>query len=128
MPDVAIHDERLATVELPMPPSANGLFDNIKGHGRVRTCQYRRWSESAGWLIRGARLRPFIGRVSVSIRAGRPSRRRDLDNLAKPVLDALVACCIIVDDSDRIVREIALAWDDTVETEKIVLTVRSANE
>lgn len=120
-------DQFDAVVTLPLPPSANGLFHNVHGHGRVRTYQYRRWSDAAGWLIRVARLRAFSGPVSISIRAGRPSRRRDLDNLAKPVLDALVAYGVIVDDSDQIVREIALAWDNTIETEKIVLTVRAVD-
>lgn len=34
-------------VTLPMPPSADGLFHNVREHGRVRTYQYRRSSEAA---------------------------------------------------------------------------------
>ncbi|WP_423415544.1 RusA family crossover junction endodeoxyribonuclease [Hyphomicrobium sp. B1] len=111
---------------LPLPPSANALFANIRGHGRVRTYAYRKWSDVAGWTIRVERPRKFLGPVSIEIRAGIPRRRRDLDNLAKPVIDALVSFDVIVDDSDQIVRAVTLAWDSNVEPEKILLVVRAA--
>lgn len=119
--------EIVIRITLPMPPSANGLFANVKGHGRVRTYAYRRWSDATGWLIRSGRIRQISGPVRVEIRAGRPSRRRDLDNLAKPCLDALVEFGVIPDDSDRVVREIILAWDAAVEPENVILSVRAAD-
>jgi hypothetical protein len=36
----------------PAPPSANALFANVPGRGRVRTARYQKWAETAGWEIK----------------------------------------------------------------------------
>lgn len=113
----------LASVTLDMPPSANSLFFNVRGRGRARTSEYRGWSDAASWAIRTQRMPFFAGRVGVSIRAGRPKRVRDLDNLAKPILDALTSCRVIEDDI--LVRSLSIEWDEGVEDGAVLVTVRA---
>lgn len=89
--------------ELRAPPSANNLFaDKGGGHGgRAKSTAYKKWIQEAGWTIvqqlAGQRGEPLEGPVSVMISA-HLSRRRDLDNIVKPLLDLLVELRIIKDD------------------------------
>lgn len=89
---------RTVTIELPWPPSVNtywrraGIRIHISNKGR----EYR---EQVGWL---ARQHEGFGRrrVEVEITAFPPdSRRRDLDNLSKGLLDALQHGQLFDDDS-----------------------------
>jgi Holliday junction resolvase RusA-like endonuclease len=91
---------RSALFTLPMPPSTNALWFNAPGRGRVKTDAYRAWLKDAGWAIRAARIENIPGRVAISVRAGLPTRTRDLDNLLKPTFDALVSFSVIGDDKD----------------------------
>lgn len=89
--------------ELRAPPSANNLFaDKGGGHGgRVKSTAYKKWIQEAGWTIvqqlSGQRGEPLEGPVSVIIDA-HVSRRRDTDNIVKPLFDLLVELRIIKDD------------------------------
>ena len=92
-------------VELPMPPSANALFFNRAGKGRVKTTTYRDWRKNAVLAIY-AQVRAdrrVAGAVSVHIAL--PFKcRLDVDNTIKPILDALVGSNRIDDDAN--VREV----------------------
>lgn len=93
------------TVELPTPVSANHLFANVPGRGRVKTKAYANWQRTATFtIIAQVRAdRRIGGRVAVTIVI--PSKSRlDLDNAIKPVLDALVRSRRI--DDDRNVRRL----------------------
>lgn len=111
-----------AHVALPVPPSVNRCWRNVRGVGRVRTAHYRAWLDEAGWTLRAQRPPRIDGDVSVSIRAGRPRRRRDLDNTIKPLLDLLVSCGVIVDDSR--VTALAAAWDAAIAEGQVSITIR----
>lgn len=100
------------TIHLPMPPSVNNLYINA-GRKRVRSPRYRAWQDDAGWRLKAARLEPIKGPVSVVVERYVPDkRRRDADNLNKPVLDLLVAYGVIEADDNRIVRSITSRWVD----------------
>jgi Holliday junction resolvase RusA-like endonuclease len=87
---------------------------------------YRRWAEATAWMIRVQRVPSFQGRVSVTVSAGKPERRRDGDNLLKPILDALVENRVIVDDSNVYVRELVMRWDEAaIEAGHVLVTVRA---
>lgn len=99
---------------LPWPPSANRIWRNVPGKGTLKSREYRLWIASAmGSIAAVAVSRPCMvkGPFHVTILADRPDRRRrDLDNLAKPILDVLTASAIIEDD--HLAATISLAWSD----------------
>lgn len=101
-------DDRPVQFFVPVPPSANDLFANVPGKGRVRTEKYRSWATTAGWMIKSQNINhqvPGLG-WSVAIEA-RINHSRDLDNILKPTLDLLVALRLIGDD--RYVDQITLS-------------------
>ena len=85
------------SVILPAPPSANAMYIIVNGK-RVKSKRYVYWRSSVGYLLL-ARFRqmPHKTPLRVELRAA-VSRRRDIDNLIKPTLDALQACGVIHDD------------------------------
>jgi len=85
---------------LPWPPSVNHYW-RAAGARRFISPQARRWVEEAVWTLRQAKgTRPPIqNEVAVFVIAWPPDRRRrDLDNLLKAILDALVKAHIVQDD------------------------------
>lgn len=91
-----------ATFEVPWPPSVNHLWRRGKNGGMYLSKAGREYRKEvfAVWAQQGKPK--FSSRnLSVSIVASPPdNRRRDLDNVLKAVLDSLVACGCIRDDSD----------------------------
>ncbi|WP_050578473.1 RusA family crossover junction endodeoxyribonuclease [Rhizobium leguminosarum] len=96
---------RVVSFELPMPPSVNKMYSNLPGKGRVKTKEARQWAFEAGWMLIAQRNRLgshmcFLGPVEVHVAAYRPaSKRRDLDNILKALLDLLTSTKTIDDDS-----------------------------
>lgn len=86
-------------MKLPLPPSANKLFANVPGKGRVKTRAYKNWRRNAILSI-FAQVRAdrrVAGPVALSFCV--PSNMRgDLDNRIKATIDALVASNRIDDD------------------------------
>ena len=125
-------DGKVWRVNLPFPPSVNGMFRNLsidersrmaagmarKGkHGmpppRVRSKDYLEWRKSAGVYIMLAKLPRFSKPVSVSIFLTPPDNRAsDADNRAKAILDSLVTANILPDDSNRWVHELHMRWEN----------------
>ena len=96
------------TVEISMPPSANTLFRNVRGKGRVRSAAYVKWARAAVMTIfdQVPSANRISGRVDVEIFL--PEKcRMDCDNAIKPLLDALVTSTRI-DDDRNVVR--VSAW------------------
>lgn len=107
---------------LSLPPSTNNLYWNVAGKGRVKTDDYRAWLEAAGWELKAQKAGQIKGHVGVQFHAGLMRRRRDLDNLLKPTLDALVMWGIIEDDSW--VADIHARWDRDIPEGHIAVYVR----
>ena len=102
----------IVTIHLPMPPSVNNLYINA-GNRRVRSRRYRSWQEDAGWHLKAAKPDRIVGPVTVVVELFVPDkRRRDADNMNKPVLDLLVAHGVIEADDRRIVRSVISMWID----------------
>ncbi len=103
----------ILTVDLPLPPSANHLFANAHGGGRVKTGAYKGWLSEARWhVITAWRAagKPEVGRetpMQLHIRLGLTGRRRDAGNCTKAIEDVLVKELPIPDDryNDRILIE-----------------------
>lgn len=89
-----------------LPPSVNNLHVNVRGKGRSRTSAYRMWAKSSGWELLEQRPGQLEGPVAIVVEVG--PGRSDLDNMAKGILDLLVAHRIIVDDGPDFVRELTL--------------------
>ncbi len=87
------------SVILPLPPSANKLFANVPGKGRVKTKAYKAWWRNAVLSIfaqvrADRRIGGTVG-LSICVPSG---MRGDLDNRIKATIDALVASNRIDDD------------------------------
>lgn len=101
----------MITLELPWPPSVNNLTAMVRGRKIMseRGRKYRIDAQAAVLTSHGL-LTPIQSPVSVSIFAAPPDRRRrDLDNLNKAVLDSLVNCRVIADDSQ--IHRLSIEWE-----------------
>lgn len=93
----------MITATLPLPPSANGLFRNLKGGGRAKTAAYKAWIEEAGWHLKTcwmANGKPEFGEqpMSLTIDLGLRGRVRDATNCVKAIEDLLCRCLPVPDD------------------------------
>ena len=88
-------------VTLPYPPSANRMWRHV-GSKVLRSAEYERWRKDVTTLIRAETRGGMVkGPYALTLRIGRKDRRRrDLDNLIKPLNDALVLAGAVADDSD----------------------------
>lgn len=100
----------MLTIHLPRPPSVNGNHRAVNGR-LIKSSAYRSWCIVAANCI-PMRLRgSFIGKYSIHITVERENKRiRDLDNLIKPISDALKTAGVIRDDSDC--EHITMDWLD----------------
>jgi len=97
------------TIRLPYPPSLNRLYRSINGRS-IKSALGRSYSSVAAGLVMASRVRvkgPFV----LSLVATPPDKRaRDLDNLLKPVLDALQTGGAI--ENDSLCRCLMIRWAD----------------
>lgn len=83
---------------MPYPPSANRLWRR-SGKTIHKSASYVAWLHDAGWIAKSQRPGSVRGAYKISVHAVRPDkRRRDLDNLAKPISDLLTTIGVIDDD------------------------------
>jgi len=97
-----------ATFTMPVPPSVNQMFRNVRGKGRVKTEAYEQWRAAAKTSLRLQQVQPIEGRVVAVFGVERGSLAADIDNRIKAMLDAIVAAKIIRDDNQ--VTAFAAAW------------------
>lgn len=93
---------------MPTPPSANHLFKNVPGKGRVKSHHYDDFLRMAINAIRLQNVQKLTGNVVVVIGVERMSGNADIDNRLKAAMDSIVAAGIIEDD--RFVTAIAVSW------------------
>jgi crossover junction endodeoxyribonuclease RusA len=91
-------------ITLPWPPSANKCWRNVNGRS-ILSKEAREWRKTVEGIFYSLSLQqrsrlPFCGSVYIMIDAYPPDKRkRDLDNLLKPLLDSLQHVGIYKDDS-----------------------------
>ena len=79
----------------------------------VKSKPYAAWKKAAAWEIAAARPGTIAGpyRLSIAVqRDWRSKRARDIDNMIKPVSDALVAAGVVSDDS--LCESVSAKWAD----------------
>lgn len=110
-----------------MPPSANAMRSSFIKDGKVvstKSKTYAAWKTAAAWEIATAGKRKVTGPYRLHIAAQRDwrsKRARDIDNIIKPVSDALVASGLIKDDS--LAEEVSAKWADNLDGFAIVAIV-----
>lgn len=94
----------MITVKLPLPPSANSLFFNLKGRGgRAKTQAYKDWLRIAraeclaAYDRAGSPVFDSKQRMRLHLRVGM-GYRGDIENRCKAVADALCAFLPVPDD------------------------------
>jgi crossover junction endodeoxyribonuclease RusA len=84
---------------LPWPPTVNHYWKLGRGHLYLGE-EGKRYKAIMTGLVRSARVRPFIGNVSLEIEAYPPDRRvRDIDNVLKAIFDSCGKAGLYADDS-----------------------------
>ncbi len=90
----------MVELTLPYPPSANRLWVRAR-KGMRKSDAYSDWLTEAGWEAKRQRPASILGPYKISVTASRPDkRRRDLDNILKPISDLLQSIGVIRDDAD----------------------------
>lgn len=101
------------SVDLAYPPSANRLWRSVRGRV-IRSPEYETWLNSAAWEVKQAVGKTYDrtgipGPYGLCVIVCPPDRRaRDLDNLVKPINDALVKGGAVVDD--KFCQELEMEW------------------
>lgn len=107
---------------LAWPPTVNHYYAVYRGR-KIKSAEGRRYLRDTVLTIH-ARCRPprLTGPVSLRIVACPPDkRRRDLDNLLKPVLDAFTSAGVYLDDSQ--VHKIVIERGELITNGALLVTV-----
>lgn len=115
------------TLRLPLPPSTNALFRNVRGIGRVKASGYRRWLISAsayGITQKPPGGFPHFARDFEIIVLIPANTRGDCDNRCKAVIDLCTAWHIISDD--RHAQEVTIRRVLDMPADECRVTVRPA--
>lgn len=115
-----------------MPPSANNLRKSFVKDGKVfsvKSDNYAAWREAAVWEIAAQKAGSVDGPYSLSIAAQRhwrSKRARDIDNLIKPISDALVKAGVVQDDS--LAESVSAYWADDLGGKAVIVILRRASD
>lgn len=110
-----------------MPPSANAMRSHFVDDGQVKSTKskaYAAWKKAASWEIAGARPGKIEGPYRLYIAVQRDwltKRARDIDNIIKPISDALVAAGVVTDDS--LAEEVRAKWADDLGGPAVIATL-----
>lgn len=119
--------ERIRLTITDMPPSTNGLRKSFLKEGKVvsvKSDEYAGWRKAVLWEIAAQRVGRIDGPYTLTIAAQRnwrSKRARDIDNLIKPLSDALVAAGIVQDDS--LAECVTARWADDLRGHAVVIDV-----
>src|SRR5690606_4211789 len=95
----------------------------------AKSTTYALWRSAALWEIAAQRTGKVAGPYSLSIavqRNWRSKRARDIDNIIKPVSDALVKAGIVTDDS--LAESVSAKWADDLGGPAVAILVQEAVE
>jgi Holliday junction resolvase RusA-like endonuclease len=121
MMDSPFHMPAELVINLPKPPSVNGLFPS-NGKHRFRSAEYTAWIKEAGYALNLQKPPRMPGKVSILIEIEESAALADCANYEKATVDLLVSHKIIQGDDRRYVRSNTQAWADVA---GIKITIRS---
>lgn len=102
----------MSTFTLPYPPSANRLWRYVDARA-IKSAPYRAWLKEAALTIMAQRPKAIQGRFRLTAVVDAPDRRRrDVDNLAKPVIDSVAEARLI--ENDSLAKSIHFEWSDEI--------------
>lgn len=118
-------------VILTIPPSANQLFANASGKGRVKTERYTAWIELNGWKPIAGAWRRFTAENecrtalpwTFNITVHGMKQGRDLSNCVKAIEDLIVTMTGLEDSNVQHFRAAKLPLDDSQPTPCVVVWV-----
>ncbi len=107
---------------MPWPPTVNTYYAVVRGR-KILSKKGRQYKvEALGWLMEQNAPKGREGAYSVSIHVRPPDKRkRDIDNLIKPLLDSLVEYGVLPDDS--MVYDLRITRFDSVKGGKVEISV-----
>ncbi len=118
---------RIYVYNLPTPPSVNALW-RISGRRMYRSKKYMEWLAEVSLALE-LESRPEIDYpFNIEIVVGRPrrkdgslsSRKSDIDNKVKGVLDVLQHCKVIKDD--YLANRVTVMWSNEIEHCKVTIS------
>ena len=109
-------------LQIPYPPSTNKLTRNVRGRGRVKTNAYEQWLRLAGWNVKYQKAPAIFGAYTLTISARKPdNRKRDIDNLIKPISDLLVSVGVVKDD--QFCKRVTAEWLEDGDKENVTVVI-----
>ena len=122
------------TICLPLPPSVNHIWRHARGRTFLSK-NYQQWIQRAQVALMCQFCKPckWHGPLEVYIEARRgkgwDQRKRDLDNMAKPVLDFLVREGLIPADDHTVIQRVVIELGPGTSPEaEVVVSVRHFGE
>ena len=113
----------MLTLELPYPPSVNHYWRRV-GARTLISREGRRFRQSVLKILAAIGVRPLGSKLDVHVEAYPPDhRRRDIDNIAKALLDALEHGGAYRDDSQIV--KLSIEKHEPVPDGKTVVCIRS---
>ena len=118
----------MITLQLPYPPTINHYY--IKG--RILTDKARSYRQNVIATVLMERscysttqYPLLVGNLAMSMLAHPPDRReRDLDNILKPIKDALQAACVFENDRQIVEYHEPFKWGEIVKGGRIDITLQ----
>ena len=107
-------------VTLPYPPSVNRYWRNFRGR-MVLSKEGRDFKKRVAWLLQD--MKPLKGPVWITVKAFRPRKIGDLDNILKGALDSLSG--FLYEDDKQITGIYAHRFDDK-DNPRLEVEVRAA--
>jgi crossover junction endodeoxyribonuclease RusA len=116
----------MITLVLPLPPSVNAAYRNVRGKGRAKTQKYRDWEADAGVYLmqqREWKSQKVNGSYELDIRLPE-NIKGDIDNRIKCVSDLLVSVGAVEDDKHA--RRVSIERHADVPELDCYVTVKAA--
>ena len=111
-------------ITLPYPPSVNRYLKRFS-NGHVTLSQAARdFKTEVGWTCLAAGINPILAECKVTIHLYRPSRRGDIDNPVKCLLDALQGHAYT---NDRDITEIHIYRHDDKSNPRVEIEIERAD-